>query len=72
VVTSIYTYPQLTSENPYIINNIDTFEDYSPSQIRTIVDGLNTKDTSEISFENSDKKGIKIQIRNCQIIDSIK
>ena len=72
ITTSIYTYPQLTSENPYVINDIKTFEDYSSSQIRMMINGLNSKDTSEVSFENSERKGIKIQIRNCQIIDSIK
>jgi len=72
VVTTIYTYPQVTSENPYVIDKIETFENYTPTQIRMMINGLNSKDTTEMPFENSEKKGIKIQIVNCEIIDSIK
>ena len=72
VVTNIYTYPQVTSENPYVIDKIETFENYTPTQIRMMINSLNSKDTTEMPFKNSEKKGIKIQIVNCEIIDSIK
>lgn len=72
VVTSVYTYPKVTSENPYVVDKIETFENYTPTQIRMMINELNGKDTTEMSSANGERYGIKIQIINCEIIDSIK